>query len=86
MDDNKVKIRAFLSKFIKVQQLNDDADIFALGFVNSLFAMQLVVWIEKEFNIEVVDEDLEIHNFNAVSAIAGFVERKSASAVMAGVL
>jgi acyl carrier protein len=57
--------------------LQDDDDIFALGLINSLFAMQMVLWVEKEFGIKVEDEDLDIENFNTINALAGFVERKN---------
>jgi methoxymalonate biosynthesis acyl carrier protein len=80
MDEYKEKIRTFLSRFFRARNLNDDDDIFALGFVNSLFAMQLVMWVEKEFAIQVEDEDLEISNFNSVNAIAALAARKSGNA------
>lgn len=77
MNDSKIKIRAFLSRFFQTAELKEDDDIFALGFVNSLFAMQLVTWVEKEFGIQIEDEDLEVENFNSIGAIAGLVKRKS---------
>ena len=76
MDELKEKIRPFLSRFFRTRSLNDNDDIFALGFVNSLFAMQLVMWVEKEFGIEIEDQDLEISNFNSVNAVAELVARK----------
>lgn|SRR5262249_22447012 len=77
MNDTTVKIKGFLSRFFQMAELKDDDDIFTRGFVNSLFAMQLVVWVEKEFGIEIGDEDLEIENFNTIAAIANLVGRKS---------
>lgn len=61
--------------------LQPDEDIFALGFVNSLFAMQLVLFVENEFGLVVENEDLDIDNFRTVSAIARLIERKTAPAV-----
>nr|QEO74348.1 putative acyl carrier protein [uncultured bacterium] len=75
-DKRKENIKDFLSKFVRGHELGDDEDIFASGFVNSLLAMQLVAFVEKEFGVTVEDEDLDINNFNTVSAIASFVERK----------
>lgn len=77
MDNIKVNIRNFLSKYITNYDLKDDEDIFSLGFVNSLFAMQLVMFIEKEFKITVDNEDLDLKNFRNIKAIAELVERKS---------
>jgi acyl carrier protein len=56
----------------------DDEDLFASGLVNSLFAMQLVLFVEKEFSIKVDNEDLDLDNFRSVSAITGFIQRKLA--------
>lgn len=81
MDQDKLKIRSFLSRFFRVEVITDDDDFFTQGFVNSLFAMQLVMWVEKEFDISIEDQDLDIQNFNTINAIAGFVERKLFAAV-----
>jgi acyl carrier protein len=72
------KIRDFISQRVRGHELKDDEDIFGLGFVNSMFALQLVMFVEKEFNVAVEDEDLDITNFNSVNAIAALVERKTA--------
>jgi len=80
MNDAKGKIKAFLSDFFQTAGLREDDDIFALGFVNSLFALQLVMWVEKEFGVEIRDEDLDIDNFNTIEAIANLVSRRSSRA------
>lgn len=81
--DNKNKIRQFLTRFFRNREVGDDEDIFALGFVNSLLAMQLVNFLEKEFGIQVADEDLDLDNFRSITAMATLVERKSAQPVVA---
>lgn len=81
MKDSKTEIRTFFSRFFRTTDLKDSDDIFNLGFVNSLFAMQLVTWLEKEFSFTIRDEDLDIKNFNSVDAIAELVHRKTAVAV-----
>jgi acyl carrier protein len=77
MADNRTKLREFLSRFFRTTALKDSDDIFALGFVNSLFAMQLVTWLEKEFSITISDEDLDIKNFNSIDSLADFISRKT---------
>lgn len=73
----KEKIKDYLLQKIKEKSvIGYDDDIFQLGFVNSMFALQLVMYIEKEFGIEVSNEDLDIKNFNTVNHIAAFVESK----------
>lgn len=76
----KGQIRSFLAKHIKSHSFQDADDIFALGLVSSLFTMQLVLFVEQEFEIEVPGEDLDIKNFRTVDAIAALVERNAAAA------
>jgi acyl carrier protein len=75
-DVNKVKIKSFFSKFIREDELTHDQDIFTMGLVNSLVAMQLVTFVEKEFDITVENEDVDVENFKSINAIADLVERK----------
>ncbi|WP_405847018.1 acyl carrier protein [Streptomyces sp. NBC_01518] len=77
--NHKPQLLAFLAQFFGQYQLTEDEDIFATGFVNSLFIMQLVLFIEGEFGITVEDDDLEITNFNTVRAIDSLITRKSTS-------
>ncbi len=77
----KQQIREFLSRFLRDHQLADDEDIFATGYVNSMFAMQLVQFVEQTFGIAVESDDLEIDNFRSVDAIAALVERKQGASV-----
>jgi methoxymalonate biosynthesis acyl carrier protein len=75
-DAIRLPFRGFMTRSFDGREVNDDDDIFALGFANSLFAMQLVAFVEGEFRIEIDSDDLEIDNFRSVAAISGLVERK----------
>ena len=55
-------------------------NLFESGIVNSLFAVQLMTFIEKTFAIEVGMDDLDIENFKSLSATTAFVSRKTRSA------
>jgi len=81
MDEIKAKIKGFLLQFFRNYELQEDEDIFALGFVNSMFAMQLVLFVEQEFQITIGNEDLDVENFRTVNAIAQLVDRKTAIAL-----
>ncbi|MBD0343479.1 MAG: acyl carrier protein [Coleofasciculus sp. Co-bin14] len=78
MKEIKAKIKTFLSQFFGNHDLKDDEDIFALGFVNSMFAMQLVLFVEQEFQIAIEDEDLDFDNFRTINALSHLVDRKTA--------
>ena len=72
----KPKIRSFLRDTARLRDVADDETIFGTGLLNSLFAVQLVLFVEKEFHIEVGDDDLELDNFRSINDIAALVERK----------
>lgn len=77
MIDPKTRISAFLARFFQNTELQDDQDIFSMGFVNSLFAMQLVLFLEKEFTFAIGDSDLDMDNFRTVGAMVKLVQRKT---------
>jgi acyl carrier protein len=69
-------VRHFILRSITVTRLDDDANLFESGIVNSLFAVQLMTFIEKTFAIDVAMDDLDIENFKSVNATTAFVLRK----------
>jgi methoxymalonate biosynthesis acyl carrier protein len=77
MEQAKDKLRAFLARHIAGRNIADDQQIFAAGFVNSMFAMQLVLFLEKDFKISIANEDLELRNFQTINAMVELIERKS---------
>jgi methoxymalonate biosynthesis acyl carrier protein len=84
MSNVRPAIRGFLTRAFRTADLGDDDDIFARGFVTSLFAMQLVMFVEREFGVSIGTEDLDVANFCSVTAMARLVERKRAATVAAG--
>ena len=79
MDRTEIRqaLRDFIQRSVRVPALGDDDDLFESGIVNSLFAVQLMTFVEKTFAIEVAEADLEIDNFRSLNATAGFVLRKN---------
>ena len=72
------KIRQFLARHPRAAGLPSNQNIFEAGVLTSLLAMQLVLFIEKEFQITVENEDLDFANFATIDAITEFVTRKTA--------
>lgn len=81
MNESEIRasLRAFLAKHIRSQELRDDEDVFATGYVNSMFAMQLVQFVESTFGFTVGDDDLSIDNFRSVDTITALVVRHLAA-------
>lgn len=58
------------------EKINYDTKIFKEGLVNSLFAIQLMTFLEKEFSIKVTMDDLDMDNFKSVNSIGKFIRNK----------
>lgn len=75
-DQYKVKIRSFLSKYIKDKNYLDGDNLFEKGYISSLMAMQLVLFVESEYSIKVENEELNFDNFKSVDTISQFISNK----------
>lgn len=76
----RAEIRAFITAKFPAIDITDDQDIFALGFVNSLFAMELVLFIEKNFGSRIPNDELKLDHFRSVDAMESLVARLTAPA------
>ena len=78
--EEEKKVRETVTKFllssINIANLNNDDNLFESGIVNSLFAVQLMTFLEKTFVLEIGMDDLDIENFKSVNATTAFVVRK----------
>ncbi|MEI5103905.1 acyl carrier protein [Streptomyces sp. PmtG] len=52
-----------------------EVDLFASGAVSSLFAMELVVFVESAFGVEVEGPDLAMDNFRTLRGMSSLVTR-----------
>jgi acyl carrier protein len=75
-DSERTVVREFITQNTGGVRVEDEEDLFAGGLVNSLFAVQLVMWIERVFGTPIEGVDLDFANIRSVSAIASFVDRK----------
>jgi acyl carrier protein len=76
-------LRSFFSSALSGAAPGIDEDYFALGYANSLFALELVTFVERHFSITVEVTDLDLDNFRTLSRTAEFVRRKLAAATSA---
>jgi methoxymalonate biosynthesis acyl carrier protein len=79
--DARAEIRSYIEPKFPGLQLADDQDIFSLGFVNSLFAMELVLFLEKMTGARIPNDELNLDNFRSVDAMSGLVDRLVPAAV-----
>jgi methoxymalonate biosynthesis acyl carrier protein len=69
-------LRRFFSAALPGDAFTVDDDYFALGHANSLFALELITFVERHFSITVDVTDLELENFRTIARTAEFVRRK----------
>ena len=78
--ESREKIRQFIENNLDVFEdeahFTDKDNIFELGIVNSLFTVRIIRFVEAEFNIVLLEEDMEIENFNSVDNILKFIRFK----------
>lgn len=83
LDDTQLRsaIRQFIEHNINGDEveLADSDNIFSLGYVNSLFAMRLLAFIEKQAGITVADDEILLANFCSVDAMLGLIGRHRAA-------
>ncbi len=70
-------ITKFVHKATDLPHLTEDDRLFETGIINSLFAVQLITFLEKTFGIDVGPDDLDIENFASIKATTAFVMKKN---------
>ena len=74
-DTTSDQISGFITGRFPQAGITAAEDIFSLGYINSLFAMELVMFLEKTFVITIPNNELHIDNFRTVTAMTGLVGR-----------
>jgi methoxymalonate biosynthesis acyl carrier protein len=70
------QILSFIRGRFPQAEITGTEDIFSLGYINSLFAMELVMFVEKTFAITIPNEELRIDNFRTAKAMTELVDRQ----------
>lgn len=66
-------------KFLRSETKKDistEESLLDSGLIDSMGIFELVAFLEKEFNIEISDEDLVPDNFESINLIAKMVENQ----------
>lgn len=73
----KMIIDALKLEDITVEEIGDDTPLFREGLgLDSLDALELVVVIEKKFNVIIEDENVGKKAFESISALAQFIQEE----------
>jgi acyl carrier protein len=74
--DNEIlhaQFRAFFSEKLSVEVSSVDTDLIQTGILDSLALVELLTYIEEEFEAEIPLEDIGIEDFHSIAKIAEYV-------------
>lgn len=78
------KILEFFIEKKKADGLSFDTDLFKGGYIDSLFALEMVVYLEDTFHIRLRNADISEANFRTIDAIAAVVDSAVKEAAATG--
>ena len=76
MLNKKSELMSFIGRYLDLGKIDDTTDFINQGLVNSLFAMQLILFLEERFQIIVTNEDMQADNFSSIRSIEEFITKK----------
>ena len=76
MTANTDSIIALFQNQLSVEVTDVDSDLVGEGLMDSFMLVDLIMFLEQEYNIAIDFEGLEIENFRSVSSITKFVESR----------
>lgn len=79
MSEIRDKVRAFIVEnflFGNDQGLNDDISFLDEGIIDSTGILELVSFLEEEFDISVEDDEILPENLDSITNVVTYLERK----------
>ncbi len=79
--DVRTRLREFLTSNFYLADpdaFDDTTSLIASGIIDSTGVLELVTFVEREYDITVPDDDMVPANFDSIEALVGFVARKRA--------
>ena len=73
--DTRERIYQFFVDQKKSAGLTYDTELLKSKYVNSLFALQIVAFVEEEFGIKLKRKEISEKNFHTIDAIAELVDK-----------
>ena len=81
MNEMKEKIKAFVVEnflFGKANGLGDDSSFLDEGIIDSTGILELVSFLEEQYDFSVEDEELVPENLDSINNVVAYLERKTA--------
>ena len=82
-DDTKAKIHAKIVELARslrhdARSLKNDQEIPSSGLLDSPTLMELIIWFEGEFDVEIDQDQLTLENFGTIDAMAAYAQAAQA--------
>ena len=76
------RIKKFLAQqFPATKNVGNEDPLLKNGLIDSLGILEVVTFLEKEFDIVVTDEELLPENFESIHSLSDFVRQKTNGAI-----
>lgn len=82
VNPNKEQVRLFIVSNFYVNDpsiMTDDLSLLRQGIVDSTGVLELITFLESQFGIRVLDEEILPDNLDSISRIAAYIEQKKAA-------
>lgn len=76
VDHIKNEVKLFLLNSFRIKDINYSDIIFDTGAMHSLFFIQLLVFIEKKYKIDLEVGEFNLNQLTTIDAIAHFIASK----------
>jgi acyl carrier protein len=87
MNDVEKKVRCFIEDNFLFREdragLSDSESLLDAGLIDSTGILELVAFLEAEFQIRMADAEIVPANLDSIKAIVGYVDGKAAKAAAA---
>jgi len=86
MQETTAAIREQVNEFIfktfpiaRQRQIGMEEQLMENGIIDSLGFLEIITFIERNYDIQVKDEDVTAENFNTIANIGAYIERSTTS-------
>jgi acyl carrier protein len=80
--DIEARIRSYIAQNLLFSDngfnYSDDDSFLQEGIVDSVGVLELVLFVEQTFGVDVNDQDITPDNFDSVSKLANYIRRQTA--------
>lgn len=76
VDHIKNEVKLFLLNSFRIKDIGYSDNIFDTGAMHSLFFVQLLVFIEKKYKIDLEVGEFDLNQLTTIDAIAHFISSK----------